>query len=854
MNNINGVIVFPDNWNPSNYTFNYTNSTSASFGANVVSDSDWLSLESHGAVFLPAAGYWSDNVSGVGSEGVYWSATKDYSTSAYIIDFYNSSLLYTDSYRGRGFSVRLAQNYLTTDVSVITNGVNDIQIYSAVAEGTAICDIESVILEKGICWSTSADPTIDGSHVSCGAGTGSFTVNLTNLTPNTTYHVRAYAVNDQGAIYGEDIAFTTLKYWQNGYLPGRFSLSATQIAQFSQGNLSYQASTNTWRFHDNQFDYCGYGNQNISAVYEGWIDLFGWGTSGNDHGAVCYQPWSNSQSNGNYNAYGNVNYNLYDMTGEADWGHNRIVNGGQDVSLWHTMSVEEFQYLLFDRPTVTNMRFAYANVCGTNGLLILPDDWDPSICYLGDVNNTLGSYGTNTFDATRWDVLESNGVVFIPAAGYRVYGNSIGVVGTAGWYWTATQYGYNYAYRLNFGSNENSNSTYQRSNGYSVRLAGYCSLIAHGLEVKTVGKVNCCWNAAKVGGMVIHNDSSAVTQKGICYSTGSNPTIANQCANAGPGNGSFVQLIEGLAPNTTYHLRAFAVTGGGVVYGEEVSFTTDAAPNLPEGVVNGQFSIAEDRKVYFSQGNLQYQASTNTWRFATHQWDWVGYMDNYGNYYGTMYGNSNNSVSSTYEGWIDLFGWGTSGYNHGAISYQPWSTDTHNDQYYAYGSYNNNLFDYSGKADWGYNPISDGGNQENQWRTLTYSEWYYLIYERNCPYRFAFATVNDVKGVILLPDNWSASIYGLSKPNDYSNGKYADNIISELDWYTLEWHGAVFLPAAGTRSGGYCSMYSDGSYWGSTYSESGTAHSLTMGNYGLYVSNNQRYKGSSVRLVQTAGQ
>ena len=69
------------------------------------------------------------------------------------------------------------------------------------------------------------------------------------------------------------------------------------------------------------------------------------------------------------------------------------------------------------------------------------------------------------------------------------------------------------------------------------------------------------------------------------------------------------------------------------------------SPIIPDGALPGLFSVSATQRVYFSQGNLQYQASTDTWRFAEHQYDYVG--------------SDNRSISSTYSGWIDLFGWGT---------------------------------------------------------------------------------------------------------------------------------------------------------------------------------------------------
>ena len=223
-----------------------------------------------------------------------------------------------------------------------------------------------------------------------------------------------------------------------------------------------------------------------------------------------------------------------------------------------------------------------------------------------------------------------------------------------------------------------------------------------------------------------------------------------------------------------------------------------------EGALRGAFSVSASTTVHFSQGNLQYQASTNTWRFAENQWNFVGGLDYNNVAYGNVSGSSNNNISSTYSGWIDLFGWGTSGYNHGATAYQPWSNSTTNSDYHAYGSYEYNLYDQTGQADWGYNAISNGGNTEGQWRTLTNDEWGYVFNTRttSSDIRYAKAKVNGVNGIILLPDGWAASTYTLNSTNT-SNAKFTTNTITAEIWANvLEVNGAIFLPAAGCRTWG----------------------------------------------------
>jgi uncharacterized protein (TIGR02145 family) len=67
----------------------------------------------------------------------------------------------------------------------------------------------SLVTQRGVCYSTSVNPTTANSTIISGSGTGSFTSNLTGLTANTTYYVRAYAINSAGTAYGNQVSFTT---------------------------------------------------------------------------------------------------------------------------------------------------------------------------------------------------------------------------------------------------------------------------------------------------------------------------------------------------------------------------------------------------------------------------------------------------------------------------------------------------------------------------------------------------------------------------------------------------------------------------------------------------------------------
>ena len=216
------------------------------------------------------------------------------------------------------------------------------------------------------------------------------------------------------------------------------------------------------------------------------------------------------------------------------------------------------------------------------------------------------------------------------------------------------------------------------------------------------------------------------------------------------------------------------------------------------------FSVSANKKISFAKGNLQYQANTKTWRFAENQYDIIGI-------------NNENISNTTYEGWIDLFGWGTG--NH------PTDTSTNNSDYQTF-------------VDWGNNAI--GADAPNTWRTLSANEWLYIIYTRsNAKELFGFGSVNGVTGMILLSDDWitpddivftSAVENGLRKGNGVYSWVYegehynhfSDNSYHISDWQKMENAGAVFLPVAGYRYGKEVIFDEQGCYLTSTGGEDGS--------------------------------
>ena len=277
------------------------------------------------------------------------------------------------------------------------------------------------------------------------------------------------------------------------------------------------------------------------------------------------------------------------------------------------------------------------------------------------------------------------------------------------------------------------------------------------------------------------------------------------------------------------------------------------------GASLSSFSVAAGRTVHFSRGNLQYNAAlgthaTNgggtaqgTWRFALHQYDTIC--------------SNNRSASSSYNGWIDLFGWGTSGWNSGNTYYQPWCTAS--DVWSQYGPAGD--YDLTGiyaNADWGvYNAISNGGNTPGQWRTLTANEWQYLFNTRPASTlngttnaRYAKASVADIHGVILFPDAYShpSSVPLPAGINATGNAGWNSNRYTAANWTAMEAAGAVFLPATGYRIDDMTGESGEGvHYWSATSGGDSYAYRASIRSYSFDAAyNGGRLDGIAVRLVK----
>lgn len=291
---------------------------------------------------------------------------------------------------------------------------------------------------------------------------------------------------------------------------------------------------------------------------------------------------------------------------------------------------------------------------------------------------------------------------------------------------------------------------------------------------------------------------STATEVGIVYATESY-TLTNgrgeSCKGEFIDGSTFSTELTNLSEEQTYYYRAYIKVEGKTEFGTIKNFATSGS---------SAFSVSDGMYVIFSKGNLQYQPSTDKWRFAEHQYD--------------VYGRSaEDNVGSS--GWIDLFEWGTG----------------EDPMFRGYPNYKESFID------WGNNQI--GNDSPSTWRTLESYEWEYLLSGRlNSQALWGSAKVNNIQGLIILPDNFE-SPKGIAF-NSGSKDGYQTNVYTASEWDKMEKTGAIFLPA---NDG-------SGTYWSATPYTSewypGEAYYLHFtGNY-TRSDIHDRNLNFSVRLVQ----
>ncbi|WP_316749301.1 hypothetical protein [Pedobacter gandavensis] len=510
-----------------------------------------------------------------------------------------------------GLTYGKQETFTTPDyATVLTLSAGAFFNNTTIVAGQVLADGGAPVTSRGICWGTTENPDVNGAFSSAGAGTGVFSSKLTQLLPHVTYHTRAYATNNVGTVYGADKTFIMIPE-----IP-----EVSTLAPFAMTNISATAGGNV----------TSSGGADITARGIRWsikgdpMDDTSAGLTENGSGTGSYESVLNGlMGNTSYylrayatnkfgTAYGELlefktlaaqvpvlassTLNITDITYTEASGSIHILNNGGAavVSRGIRYGTDKLNYLsqesLSQNPTDLGSYL-------TNLKNLLPG----TMYYAkGFATNSAGTiYTTETSFTTPLQLSLTTTPVTQVTNNYAESGGHIlssGMQGITftGICWSSSP---NPTIADDYISGPVSNTFISKMGGllgntkYYVRAyAGNSATLVYGNEqsfvtassglatVTTVDITNLQSSKATVKGNVMGNGGSLLTERGICWSTRADPTIADQYLADGDDLGEFLLTLTGLSAETKYYVRAYAINGVGISYGEELVFSTKATP------------------------------------------------------------------------------------------------------------------------------------------------------------------------------------------------------------------------------------------------------------------------------------
>ncbi len=369
------------------------------------------------------------------------------------------------------------------------------------------------VTARGVCWSTTTGPTVAlDTKTNDGSGEGTFTSEITGLAPGTLYYARAYATNYAGTSYGNEVSFTTV--WVCG----------AQIQKIhTAGTVAPVGKTVT------------YGT--VSTTLFGGTKCAITQNLGADHQATAVDDATEASAGWYWQFNRKQGYKADCANGSACF--------IPSLPAWNTTS-----------DNLSSTWEAVKDPCalelGAGWHIPTTSEWTSADALWNNYNDTYAS------------------VLKLHAAGtLSLSGGLLSDRGAYGAYWGNTQYDANNSLSLNLGGWYSSINTNYKTYGFPVRCVRDWLPILNTTDASVITATT-----ATSGGNITNQGASAVTARGVCWSTSTNPVAAGSHTSDGAGTGNFTSNITGLVPLTTYYVRAYATNSEGTSYGNEVSFTT----------------------------------------------------------------------------------------------------------------------------------------------------------------------------------------------------------------------------------------------------------------------------------------
>ncbi len=419
-----------------------------------------------------------------------------------------------------------------TTPTVTTASVSSTTTTAATSGGNVTTSGGASVTARGVCWNTTANPTVSNSHTTNGGGTGSFTSSITSLSPGTTYYVRAYATNSVGTAYGGQAIFMTATPPPTGSSPSVPTLTVADV-----GSITASSAL---------------GGGNITS--DGGASITARGVSWNTAGS----PTINDEHTTDGGGTGSF---TSDITGLSP-GMTYYVRAYATNSAGTTYSDEISFTTATMTPTVTAVGVTSVTATGTSVDGMVTADGGAGLTARGVCWNTTGSptlSDDHTTEGAGTGSFTSDITGLLPGTTYYVRVYATNADGT----------------------------TYSDEISFTTPAAL--------LTVTTADVTAITQTAASGGGEVAADGGDAITMRGVCWNTTGSPTLSDDYISDENGSGSFTISVTGLSPGTTYYVRAYATGSAGTVYGNEVSFMTQAtAPVTPPTITDTAIDVVTD--------------------------------------------------------------------------------------------------------------------------------------------------------------------------------------------------------------------------------------------------------------------